>query len=264
MRRSLFLKTLRDGRGAILVWGLGMAAVAAFYVSFFPSVGNDPQYKELWSSLPPALRAMFGNVVDISTFDGFLRSELLSYFPILIGIMFILRSAASIAGEEEARTADILLAQPLPRWRVLVEKFAGVSVVILAATLLAGLGLAAGVLSSRIDASVPRLFGAVLVAYVPAFVCGALALVGTALFHRARHASLIAVTYIIAAYVLNALSIVVPKLEPYRFLSVFHYYQDTNVLAGSIAWGSILGPMMFALIAVACAVLLLQRKEIAS
>lgn len=248
----------------MLLWGVGMAAVAAFYVSFYPTIGNNTAWKDYWDTIPPALRAMFGNVADISTFDGFLRSELLSFFPILIGIMFVVRSAAAIAGEEEARTADILLAQPVPRWRILLEKFAGISVTVLVATLVAAMGLAGGVVFARIDTGIAPLFAAALHAYVPAFVCGALALVGTAVFHRARHASIIAVAYLIAAYVVNALSLVVDALEPLRFVSVFHYYQASNPLAGQTAWGSVLGPVAFALVLVALAVALFQRKQIAA
>lgn len=261
---TVLLKTLRDARGAILVWGLGMAAVAAFYVSFYPTIGESTAWKEYWATIPPAMRAMFGNVPDITTFDGYLRSELLSFFPLVIGIMFIARCAAAIAGEEEAKTIDILLAQPQPRWRVLTEKFLGVSLAVLAATLLTGAGLAAGVVLSGIDTNIPRLFAAVLVAYVPAFVCGGLALVGTTVFHRARHASAIAVSYLIAAYVLKALSLIVDELEPFRFVSVFHYYQENNPLGGIIDWPSILGPLAFGVALVGGAVVLFQRKEISA
>lgn len=263
LRSPILLKTLRDGIGSILVWGLGMAAVAGFYASLYPTIGESVAWKEYWATIPPAMRAMFGNVPDITTFDGYLRSELLSLFPLLVGIMFIVKGAAAVAGEEEARTADILLAQPVPRWRVLVEKFLGVALIVLAASLLAGAGLALGVILSGIDTSIPPLFAAVLHGYVPAFVCGALAFVGTAIFHRARHASIIAVSYIIAAYVLKALSLVVDELEPFRFLSVFHYYQENNALAGQTDWGSVLGPLAFAVLLVACSVALFHRKEIA-
>jgi ABC-2 type transport system permease protein len=67
-------------------------------------------------------------LVSVSLIDAFLTLEFFSWFAVLLGFYPIIDAAIAIAGEVEQRTLDILLAQPISRSRVLLEKFLAIAI----------------------------------------------------------------------------------------------------------------------------------------
>ncbi len=139
---NVFTKTMRDQRRALTGWALGMAALVLLYASFYPSIkANASKLNQYIETLPEALRNMIGRSADFSSPTGYIQSEIFSIMgPLLLMILAIGAGARAIAGEEEAGTLDLLLANPIARRRVVLEKFwamvaatAGVGVVMWAA-----------------------------------------------------------------------------------------------------------------------------------
>ena len=123
MLGNIYLKTLRDQRGSILAWGLGLAAAASANVLFFPTMQAMPGMLEFLDNLPPAFKAMVGDVRAMVQLEGFLRIKLFDPLPLLLAIFIVPRGAALIAGEIELKSIDLLMARPVPRWRVAAGKF---------------------------------------------------------------------------------------------------------------------------------------------
>lgn len=67
---------------------------------------------------------------------------------VFVPLMALVPSVVSIAGEREAGTLDYLLAQPLTRRRVFVEKWVGVAVAVVL-SVVAGLGLTAAAAAAK-------------------------------------------------------------------------------------------------------------------
>jgi len=139
MTGSVFLKTLRDMRESVLVWSLGLAALGAANVLLFPAFVRMPGLVAFLDNLPPAIKAMVGDVRAMATPEGFLRVKLFEPLPLLLAIFGVPHGARLIAGEIEDRSVDLLMAQPIRRWRVVAEKFLAVAcaLVVLAAALAA-------------------------------------------------------------------------------------------------------------------------------
>jgi ABC-2 type transport system permease protein len=133
---SIFAKTLWDRRRSTVWWMLGLAALAAVTAAFYPSIRDDAQsFEDLFDAFPEPLLALFGveDVDALLTATGLMNSRLYAGVgPIVIAVLGISLGTSAIAGEEEAGTLDLLLAQPVTRTQVVVEKLTAAAVVIIA------------------------------------------------------------------------------------------------------------------------------------
>lgn len=118
-----------------------------YFVTIYPSVQESSADMQSYiDNLPDSFKAMFGgDVVDLSTLEGFITMELLSmFYPIMILAFAVTYGAGLLGGEEESGTLEILLATPTPRWRVLLSKFAALVTFTLIVLLATWLGIVAG------------------------------------------------------------------------------------------------------------------------
>jgi len=144
---SVLCRALHRRRYSILGWVLGAAAVTAFLVSIYPVLRGNEAVERLLARIPRELLSTFGiDPAIYLTGIGFLEAQLYTFLGPLLLLAFTLgAAAAATAGEEEDGTIDLLLANPLARASLLLQKFAAVA-------LLAGLvvlGMAATVLAAN-------------------------------------------------------------------------------------------------------------------
>jgi ABC-2 type transport system permease protein len=114
-----------------LVMAAGIVLLTALYVWMFPRITDSvdlDRYVEAW---PPALREAFG-ATELGSIEGFLAAELYAFvWVILLGIYLAYAAASTIAGPVERDRMDLLLALPISRSRLLVERFASLLVPVL-------------------------------------------------------------------------------------------------------------------------------------
>ena len=263
MLRSVFAKTLRDRRRGAIGWSVGLVALVAVIAAYWPSVRDSPELQAFARDLPEALRALVGGG-DYGTAAGYLNAELFSFIvPLLFLIVAIGLGARAVAAEEERGTIDLLMAMPLTRRRMLLEKVAAGVVVLLAlgAVLFGATVLGAAVADMGVE--VARLAEITLATVLLALPFGALALaIGCATGARGLASGLTA-TAAVAAYMLNGLAPLVDSLEGYRDLSPFAWYASDAVLAGDglALWraGLLVG---VAAVLLAVALVALERRDL--
>lgn len=105
------------------VVAIGLSAFAAMMILIAPSLLGEFDIATLTETFPPALvEAMQLDV--IGTIEGFIALELYWFGWLLVLAIYVAYSAAgSIAGDIDDGTMDTLLAAPISRTSVLVEKF---------------------------------------------------------------------------------------------------------------------------------------------
>lgn len=140
MRHSLFGKTLGDSLRSYPWWLGGLIAYVILIMMVFPFLEEEGQaFQELLENYPAALLAAFGIDPELSivSVEGFLGTYVFGWLvPLLFLIFAITFGSRAIAGEEEAGTMELLLANPIGRARVVFLKYAAF------ATLIAGMSLA--------------------------------------------------------------------------------------------------------------------------
>lgn len=228
--RSVFVKTVHERRHGLLWWNVGIAVMTIAVMSVWPSVRDE--YAKLVQNYPEALLAFFGiDKAGLGTAAGYLQAELFSFMVPLAFIAYMIAGAsAAIAGEQEAGTLELLLAQPVSRRRVASEKFLGLCVSL--AVIAAGFGIVVVVFTHvfDLDIAASNVAAATLSAYLLAVLFGAAALLGGCLTgHRALAAGLTAVAAA-AAYLLTSIGALVEGVKHFRPASPFWWYSGHDPL----------------------------------
>lgn len=266
MLRSVGLKTLHDQRRALTAWSLSLALLVAMYVAIWPSLRDQPSMSDFLNKMPKAFRALFAaSGADMSTPVGYVQVELLSFMgPMLLIIYSVTSGAGAIAGEEDRHTLDLLLANPVSRTRVVLEKLAAMT----AGTALLGAVTAVALLGEGSLARMALPAGNVAAAMVHlallALVFGTMALAtGAATGNSALSRALPAVVAVMA-YVVNGLGSVVSWLKPAQKFSPFYQYSGHDPLRHGLSWLAILVAVATILVLTAIAVTAFRRRDVAT
>jgi ABC-2 type transport system permease protein len=118
-------QTLRLSLRSLLAWGAGLAAMAVLYVSIWPSFSGNSEYARLIDSLPQYYRSVLdaSGSGDLSSAAGYLNAELFAVTgPMLIIILAVVVGTAAVAGPERDGRLAAYLAEPITRWRWVVEQ----------------------------------------------------------------------------------------------------------------------------------------------
>lgn len=264
MLRNLFLKTVRDLNGQIWGWGLGIGVLGILVLALFPAFKNQVgAFAELLKSYPPALLAFFGDITQMGTFSGWLNVELFSYVPPILAIFGVVAGTGLIAGEEEKGTLDLLLSQPIRRWRVVVEKWLALAAAILAISILIALCLVATAAAIGQTQDLDRIVLASLDMVPITLASGSLAFAASVLFRRRRWATTLAAVVVIGSWFVDSLGKVVNQLKPYRPFTLFHYFNGGALLAGGSDWSNAAVLLGLAVLFGIIAVVAFQRRDIA-
>jgi ABC-2 type transport system permease protein len=239
--------------------------LVGLYAAVYPSVSESASYSDIIDQMPEALRGLFtaGGVGDVTSGPGYVYVELLSLMgPLLFLVYAIGAGASAVAGEEERHTLDLLLATPVTRTRVVVEKFAALlaglavmGVVLWAA--LVGLGAAVDMGLSTLDTAAAALHLVLLGAEF-----GALALLSGCLAGRVVVARAVPAFVAVVSYVVNGLGTTVDWLEPFRKLSPFFQYLDHDPIRNGVSLLSVGVTVASTLVLVALSVLVFRRRDV--
>jgi len=267
MLRNVYAKSLRDMRRSIVWWSLGLIAMTALMIAVYPTVRDNPDLNKLVENYPDALKAFiaFGGELDYTSGAGYLGSELFAFMvPLLLAVAAIGAGARATAGEEEAGTIDLLLANPVSRRRLIVEKTAALATEVALLALVLWISLLVGVEIVGMEVSVANLAAATFAAALLAFSFGAIAVLAGSISGRRSVAIGVPAAVAVAAYLVSSLGSLVGSLEFARKASPYYHYVASDPLRHGLDLvhvGFLLG---IGIIAIALAVLAFERRDLAT
>lgn len=259
---SVFERTFHEQRRALYGWMTGLFAFVLIELAFYPTIRDNSQLTKLYESYPKAIRTLFA-VSDLSTGAGYLRVEVFSLIgPLLIITLAILWGGDVVAGEEDRGTIDILLANPLSRRRLVLEKWAALLVGVVLATAGLAAGLAVGIAAVGMDISWSAVGAALVASALLGLLFGTVALaLGAATGHRGWRG--IAVVLAVVAYLLSSLADLVSWLRPLRPLSPWYHGLGVDPLGSGFQVGHLLVLVAMTAVAVVLAVVAYDRRDLA-
>jgi len=227
MLPSVFARTAHDQRRSLIVWSVALVGLVGMYVAVYPSVGGNSSFAKMIDQMPKAYRALFtvGSGVDFTTPAGYLNTELLTFMgPLMVLVYSIGAGASALAGEEDRRTLDLLLANPISRTRVLLEKFAALAAGVVVLMLALWVALLAEGAVAGMNVPIVHSAAALLHLGLLGIEFGALALfVGALVGHLAASRAVPALVAVVA-YLVNGFAPLASWLRPLRPLSPFYQY----------------------------------------
>ena len=260
--KSVFLKTLRDYRVAILGWGIGMGLVVVSPMASVSALVTTPQAREQLVSLA-ATFAWNADAIAVDTIGGYATFKI-GIFIFLIAIWPLLAGSRMLRGEEDRGSMDVLLSLPRPRLRVALEKLAAMWTALLVIGVLIGLVAFAGGKKFGADFGLGDglLFGLNLALICAVF--GGLALLISQFTQERGPAAGWTAGLLLVFIVLDMVHRVVPSTEWISRLSPIYYYNLSKPLVpghGADA-GAMVVQLALAALLSGAAVWLFARRDV--
>ena len=258
---SIWVKTASDHQALLLV-----TAALMFFVM---GVLMGPMYAAIpketltaFQDFPEAMLALFGGG-DISTPEGFYQIETFGMMaPIAVMVVAIAIGAGALAGEESRRTMGLLLANPIPRSRIVLEKSVTMVLYAFVVGLTTFAGVALGSLLGDVGMDIGNIAATCLLQTLVGLVFGALALALSAGTGSTKVAIFGAVGAGLVLHVLNGLGALNDTMADAARWSPFHYYLGSDPLNNGMAWGDAAILAGLAVVLVGLSVVLFQRRDL--
>jgi len=240
MLSSVFRKTIWDRLSGFGWWVTGILAITGITVAFWPTLQRDSDaLMQLMEGLPAGMLNLFGadEAASFLTGPGFVNSRVFASVGSFVAIFFaISMGTAAIAGEEDKRTLDLLLATPIPRQRIVLQSFAAQALLtaVLALAVWAALLIADPLLD--IGLSVTGVTAASVGMALLALSFGSLALMVGALTGNRSLTVGVAAGATIATFFINGLAPLVDSIAWTQKLTPFYWLLDHNPLVNGFQW----------------------------
>ncbi len=117
-----FRRVWRDHQRALVTWSVALAAIAMFYMAFWPLMGEE--LAAAYEGIPEAVMRAIG-YHQVTTAGGYMQSVVYGLLgPVLVIIYAVGLGGRILAGQEEDGTLELDLASPVSRGRLYWERFA--------------------------------------------------------------------------------------------------------------------------------------------
>lgn len=257
---SLLKHELFSRWGAVLGWGIGLGLYGVMYVAIYPEIGE-----QMTALADISIYRAMG--IDMNSFEGYMASSLVGVIPIMLAIYVIMTSSATLAGEDDKGTLELIVTMPLKRWQIVTMKAAALVLVTFLILVIAGLWSAIALNwmknSFAVDVTAIQFFLAILSAWPITLAFLMIGLFFSAYLPNQLSASMATTVVFLVSYFGEILAGMVKALEVIKPFSLFTYFDSSAALfskgvqAGDV--GVLLGVAAFFFV---LALLSFQRRDI--
>jgi len=266
---SVFGKTLRDARlGVLVVAGLLGVMTLAGGVTMSSTYGTAEARLELAAmsgSMPPMMRGLYGNPVNVDTLGGFISWHYGPYFALLAGLWSVLALSSVLAGEARRGSLDFAVATPHSRRAIALQKVAGhVAALGIAMVVVAIVAWVTGIVGATFpDDSISPAAG---VAFgigigIRALMAGSIAFALAPFLARGAAAGF-AGALMLGGYVVNSYRTVVPSFDTLSGGSWFTWTAGHLPLAGQSDWAGVALTALVSAVLIAIGVEGFARRDV--
>jgi ABC-2 type transport system permease protein len=260
MLRNIFIKTLRDQRRSLVWWAVGLVWVIFVYVGGYRQYVKAGFFR---SEVPEFVGALMGSV-DFASAAGYLQAVVFTLLaPLLVVLFAMFAGARAIAGDEEVGMLDILLAYPVSRRRLVLERSGALAIALawLGFVVWAAVSVAASI--NDMGIGLDRIAAAAVGLSLLGLTFGTLALALGAVTGSRGIALGITTGAVLVAFLANNLASQIKALEPVQKISPYYYYLGGDPLRSGFDLPKLAVLALASLVLVGLALWGLGRRDIA-
>jgi ABC-2 type transport system permease protein len=256
----IWVKTASEHQVLLYIAASGMFVMTVIIGPMYNLI--EDSLKTLGDSIPEELMALFGGG-NMSTPEGWYQVEMFGLMlPIATITVAVVVGTAAIAGEENRNTMGLLLANPVRRSTVILQKTG--TMVLFAAIVGAAafLGTMAGSLLGDLGLDVQNVAAASALGTLLGLVFGAIALALGAATGRTQIAAYGATGLAVVSFVANGFLPLSDSLEGLARFQPFYYYLTSDPLNNGMDWAhaGVLAGLIVVFVSAALA--LFQRRDL--
>lgn len=256
----IWVKTASEHQVLLYIAASGMFVMTVIIGPMYNLI--EDSLKTLGDSIPEELMALFGGG-NMSTPEGWYQVEMFGLMlPIATITVAVVVGTAAIAGEENKNTMGLLLANPVRRSTVILQKTG--TMVLFAAIVGAAafLGTMAGSLLGDLGLDVRNVAAASALGTLLGLVFGAIALALGAATGRTQIAAYGATGLAVVSFVANGFLPLSDSLEGLARFQPFYYYLTSDPLNNGMDWAhaGVLAGLIVVFVSAALA--LFQRRDL--
>lgn len=247
---AILWKTLYQKRIAILMWALGAMAMVWLVLVFYPSFSEGDALEDLAKTLPPSLQSLVGDPANLKTVGGYIDAQVMQLrIPMVTIVMAIIFGIGLSAGDEERGTLATVLAQPVSRTRVFLEKYAALVVSVGAVHLAVFASILATLAMISESYSASLIAQAVFGCFVLTMVFGTLAFSIGFLTGKRGLATAIASVAAFGGLLIDSLAPSVAALQDVEKWLPYYYYTNPSIALHGLDWVGIAFHMLWVSVA---------------
>ncbi|MFI6815865.1 ABC transporter permease [Nonomuraea sp. NPDC050328] len=261
----MITRTLREYRRGLLGWSTGIGLFMAMYISIFASLRDDPATlsAQAMAKYPGPLKDLMGGMQDIGTGTGYLQTVV---YQLIVPLVFLVYAVGlanrALAQPEEARTLELVITLPIDRRRLLLERWAGTALTLVA--LAVATGAVVLLVAQSIDLGVPA--GRILAAHTGVLLmtlCWAtLALTVGSATGRAIYGTAAVGVWALAGYTATTVGRSIEAISWLKWVSPFHYYGEARPLYTGLPVSDYLVLVAVVAVLLLTAVLAFDRRDV--
>ena len=239
MNLVLLRMTLRLSRWAIVGWISFLVLYSFLIIWIYPLLAENEGMALYVQSMPEEVLNSIGLTPEIVddlfaeggfSFEGWLATEYLAWWPIMVGIYAFMFCSGIVAREAERGTMELLLSQPVSRSRIVSSKLLGFLVII--AMIIAGslIGIILSLPLVDVGLDLWRVF---LVLAQAGMLVGVIATYSTlvsSLVMDPRKAMTISGGLMAFSYILNLLAPALSGMDWILRFSLFSYFKPFEIM----------------------------------
>lgn len=261
--RNVFMKTLYDKRWFVFGWTLGLMALTALMVTFYPAMHQDGSLEQLTKSMPPAFQGLVGNLDNLSRFSTYLASQLFDIrMQIIAGVMAIILALGISISEEENGQLRSLTALPISRTAIVVQKWLAM-VVILSVTVLGtmvGILLFQTMINESIDLG--ELARLIFMTWILLIALGSITFAAAMASGLRSVASSVGILVLAVSFIVTTFSVGVDWLKDFESFSIFYFFPAVDIVKEGIQLRDVSVLIGISVVSLVVALIFFRRRDI--
>jgi ABC-2 type transport system permease protein len=244
MRWAMFVETLRRNWRGMVYWGIGVGLLTFVQIIIVPDVEMLQDMAQMMETLPSWMLSAFGidDMEYMATAEGYVALQFFSYALIMFSIYAVVAGLGVTSGDEDRGTLDMVLTTPLPRSRLVLEKFGAYALLTLGYMLITYLWLLFAVLiTPALVLDLGKVFAATLNLVPATLMVLAFATLMGALIRRRGMVVAISAAFIAVSYTFQLIGSAAGGglAATLQSVSYFHYADGVSFLTEGVNWGNL-------------------------
>jgi ABC-2 type transport system permease protein len=260
----IWIKTFSEHQTLLIITGYVMFLTGILIGVLYQFMPIDTMVN-LVENFPEAevIFAAIGGGGDFSTPEGFFQLEIFGLMaPAALILVGIAVGGRALSGEESRRTMGLLLANPIPRHKIIIEKSLAMVFCAVITGVATFLGITFGALLGGLDMNIANVAATCLLVTLLGMVFGALALALDAAVGNGRVAVFGSIGIALVSYIMSSFLPLSDSLAGFARWTPYYYFLGSDPLFTGMNWGhgAILAGLTLGLIALS--VVLFQRRDL--